>query len=462
MLDHQSLNTVVDLAGALSQKGVVLDAIADTPLGLLVRSAVVVPVNLNDLSYSEMVNQLVDASRNEEHSTVMNDTVKLSSDSVRRTLDLARNTVMPHLRRVIEHYQLLLADRTPKIINPYTVETTQLATIYKTNIGRDFLAQWENIPAAPMPGETGLGKYDNEEIKTLVRLSDTDGFNELTDTLLAADNERGYNQLSAVVGGTMAIAHLDPLFSLPLAVMLKNIETPKEGISKTLGQYNTDRTLLANAAAKKALTMISRYDSNVRSGILYDTVAQKGGFVIQVNDDVYRDLLGKGLTVEQLIGNEILGRKYRGAQLLDPAAQEETTRAYERDKAVRQQAHALNSREVSKQAILDALREDHRVVSAGEQAASISGDSPERSWARLRDLVDNILSGIHRQADATNIIAAAICGTWYLHTDAWRVIDIMFNVEREQPHLPPSEIATLASIQYIAEWVGSQITRTTA
>lgn len=459
MLDHKSIHAVADLACAYGEKGIVLDAVADTPLGLLVRSAVLC-VNPQDIGCAEAINHLVDASRNEEHSTAMNDTVKISSDSVRRTLDLARNTVMPHLRKVIDHYQRLLEDRKPKAISPYVVETTQLPSIYKTNAGRDFLAQWDNSPAAPLPTECDLGQYGVDELQTLVLLSDVDGFNEHINHLLEAEDRKGYTQLAAVLNGTMAIRHLDGDYSLPLAIVLKNIETPKEGIKKTLGEYNTQRTLLANAAAKMAIGKISHYDNAVRMGILYDSVVKGGEFVIKVNEDVYRDLLNKGLTVEILIGNEILGRKYRGLQLLDAAAVKETTQAYERDKAARQQAHALNVREISKQAILDALREDHAEITSDTDKAGISGDSPERSWARLRDLTDKILSGIHQQAEPTSIIAAVICGTWYLHTDAWRVIDTMFSIEREQPHLPAAEIATLASIQYIAEWVVSQITHT--
>ncbi|MNX81929.1 hypothetical protein D3C86_1136370 [compost metagenome] len=87
----------------------------------------------------------------------------------------------------------------------------------------------------------------------------------------------------------------------------------------------------------------------------------------------------------------------------------------------------------------------------------VAGDDAGRSWIRLREFVDGVYAGAGQNADPALIISAAVCAVWYGHTDVGRVVDAMLAVEKANPNLDTREVATLATLRYISDWVASQI-----
>lgn len=455
MLDPSSLNASVELNQALAERNVVLTAIPETALAMLVRETATLAIEPARIDYAGAISAISESSIGPEHADLFTHVVQLASSSVRSTLDFTRNVAMPHLRTVVEaHKQAMLAYATCPV--PYDIRFQYQPEIYKLQAGMDFSDRWAQAPVANEPASFNFGAYAPEEIMKLATLTEDGGFNTHMEELLMDNKGEGLSVIAQVLRGEIGFKSVPAEFAMPLAIVLENIETPKEGVAASLTDYRLARTLLTNVSAKASLRVMERMSSNMQTSTLYARAYVPDASVIEVNGEVYKSMLEKELTTEVLIGNELLGRKYYGEQLLTAPVVEELKAVYERDKAIRQQAHVVNTREASRRAIMNVLREDHNRI-ADDNAFIVEGDSKEKSWSRLRGFVDKLLTTPEAGAEPAMIIAAALCATWYAHTDAARLLDIMMSIGKTQPNLPSDELATLATLQYIADWVASQI-----
>lgn len=455
MLEPLSISTAVDFAQELNTKGLRLTCIPDTPMHMLLRTTPIGEIK-GDLSYSDLSSHLLDLSRNEDHAQICQEVKQLASQAVRRTLDFTRNVVLPHIRAAREDYnnRMRANDIAPL---PYFVDVRYLPEVYRSQYSRELVERWEDQPSAGSAVAANLGTYGHDEILQLSKVSAGDGFNDSMSDLLSSENNQGFRQIGEVLSGLRAVDKIDPRYSLPLMIVLSNIEEPKPGVEMTLGQYNLRRTEMLNNAARVALNIMKRRDVSLKHLSLYETPFDESSKTIVVNGEINHRLVEEnGLTVEHLIANELIGRRYTAQSLMKPEVQEELDRVYARDKVIRQAAHQMNRKAEGRRVLMDVLRDDQKRI-AQSGAFIVEGDNAERSWIRLRDLVDTVLSGPHREADPTLMLSAIICGAWYAHTDAARFIDIMFDIEREYPDLSSEEISRLATLRYIACWVKSQI-----
>lgn len=457
MLDPNAVTAVIAVNQSISAKGAHLVPMPDTALALLVREMPTSTINAEETDYAAAGTILTDLSRGEDHAAVLQRIVGLGSDSVRRTLSFARNTVMPHIYRVIEAYTAEMTKNT-NVPMPFDVKRHFEHDAAKTAIALNFLERWEYAPAVTPVANVELGVYTPEEILDLVKISNDGDYNEHVEALLTDDDGAGVKQLIEMLKGIRPITAVDNQFQLPAAVLLQGIvTTPKPGVAMTLSAYTAAVSSMGNYAAKNALGALSRLKAQRADQVLYYGIFQHDAKTIPVVGEVYNDLLDKGFTIDMLFGNELLGRKYHGASLLTPDAMAEMTEAYNRDRAIRQTAHNLDRQRMSRQAILDVLRTDQQAVSAAGEF-TVAEDSAEKSWARLRGFIDNITTNnTWHSYEPSSLIAATICAVWYAHSDAHRIIDIMFEQGKANPNMAPSEQATLASLQYISEWVASQI-----
>jgi hypothetical protein len=456
MLDTQSAKTAIDLTLETSEKGIVLAAVPDTPLGMLCRQTPLELIDRSGDTLSAAADEMVNLTRGEEHAGILATTVTMAAESVRRTLDLARNTTMPHIRRVVALFEEYVAAEAQSR-SPYNVLPTYLPEAFSTDTAERLLSGYAQILPQSVDGNPFFGKYSPDEIRELVRVTNDGEFNELIDELLMADNGKVLGEVGAALEGLLNVKRISPEAALPLLIVLKNIETPKEGVATNLSKYNADREIFAANVGKIAATQVGRSTQAVMTSALYPVTSDDAPNNIRVNGEVYAKLLSRGLSAEAVIGNELLGRKFRGELMVTEEAIKEMMAAYNRDKNIRQQAHEVRKTQVIRKGVLESLRSDHAYVTGEGNGMQVAGDDAGRSWIRLRDFVDGIYAGPGQAAEPATIIAAVICGVWYGHTDVGRVIGAMMAVEKTNPNLEPREVATLATLRYISDWVASQI-----
>jgi len=457
MLDPNAVTAAIAVNQSISAKGIHLVTLPDTALALLVREMPTTTINAGESDYAAVSTILTDLSRGEAHADVLQRVVGLGSDSIRRTLSYARNTVMPHVYRVVEAYTKEM-EANQNAPMPFDLERHFQHDAVKTTVAREFLERWESAPAVSPARGLNLGNYEPAEILDLVKISNDGEYNEHVEALLNEDGGKGLKDISEMLKGNLELTALENKFQLAAAVILQGISTtPKPGVAMTLSAYTAAVSSMANYAAKNALRTLSRMLDERKTQTLYYGIFQNNAKVIPVVGEVYNDLLDKGFTVDMLFGNELLGRKYHGADLLNPEAMKAMTEAYEIDRVTRQEAHNLDRQRMSRQAILDVLRNDQRqIAESGEYP--VAEDSAERSWQRLKGFIDSVTATnawYHYEPSA--LIAATICGVWYAHCDAYRILDNMIALEKTNPGVAVSELSTLATLKYISEWVVSQI-----
>jgi len=456
MLDSQSAKTAIDLTLETSGKGLMLAAVPDTPLGMLCRQT---PLELTDRTadtLSAAADEMVNLTRGEEHAGILGTVVTMAAESVRRTLDLARNTTMPHIRRVVGLFEEYVATEA-QARSPYNVLPDYLPDAFKTDTAERLLGNYAQILPQSVEGNPFFGKFSPDEVRELVRVTNDGEFNELIDELLMADNGKVLGEVTAALEGLLNVKRISPSAALPLLIVLKNIEVPKEGVSTNLSKYNADREIFAANVGKIAATQIGRVSQATMTSALYPVTSDDVPTNIRVNGEVYAKMLSRGLSVEAVIGNELLGRKYRGELMLTEESLKDMLAAYTRDKNIRQQAHEVRKQQVIRKGVLESLRSDHAYVTGEGNGMQVAGDDAGRSWIRLREFVDGVYAGAGQNADPALIISAAVCAVWYGHTDVGRVVDAMLAVEKANPNLDTREVATLATLRYISDWVASQI-----
>ena len=456
MLDPNALKSVVPLAQQMSAKGHELLAIQNTPLAALVSFLPSAGIDPEKATFDSVIEGYVNLTRDEQHHELACNTIDNAVAGVRKTLDFTRNTVMPHIRRVLEAHSNVMASYAagkPPIEFGYSY----LPEIYSHHLTGDLVANWESLPAANSPGAVNLGRYEKEEVLEFAKISSNEAFNEDMAELLSSNNDEGYKQVIEVLAGERNVTQLDPKYSLPAAIVLQNIEQPKEGVNSTLAAYNANRGAAAVVAGKAAVALIGGLTQAQRTMNVYQNLAIRPGEKVLLNGEVFKELSKQGLTNEAMIGNELMGRPFRGMDLVKPENLEKMMAAYDADRLTRQQAAKIEEQTNSRKALMDVLRDDLNAI-AEKGDFLIEGDDKDRAWARLRTIVDKILASEWKNIEPIYIIASALCVTWYAHTDAARFIDIMLDVEKKNPGLKETEFDFLATLQYIATWVASMVT----
>lgn len=454
MIDNLDLEASVGLAQAYAHLN--LDAVADTPLSALTRFISTMHIDPETATYESVMRQIVEMSRTPEHAALRQEIIDRAAASVRANLDVTRNKVLPHINRVIESFTQAMDKLSTHDILPFDIVQITVPEAYKARIGIDYLEAWAGTAKlTPEFQDFTFAVLTPEEVLASITLSDVENFNANVQAQLASNGGVGLMQIVEFLGGRRSYAKLDRELALPAVIALEAIQEPTEGVTANLGQWRTAKSVVTAWLAREALALVDYLASTVRNTTLYVTGKQDG--IITVNQEVYRGLLKQGLTVEALIGNDLLNRPYYGMELVDPDNLAACLQAYQTNYATRKQAFDLDLRAKRHKLIRDLLRDDQAKI-AEKNEFIVEGDTADKSWNRLRSLYDNLSKTPYLPDEPTLLISTLIIGTWYQHTDAARYVDLMFRLEKENPSTPAKELATQATQRYISEWWCSQIT----
>lgn len=390
------------------------------------------------------------------HTDCVNDVKVLGVRAVRSLGDLVKNTIFPHIRSVVESVGRHLNDDSQT--SYWTVVPKTLPPILDTMV---LLRMVSSIRGSARITDStlnnGIGEFDDDYIRSLMKVSDEGGFNALLEGVLSKENSEAMWFVKQLLSGRAAVKPETSPETLVIAfIVLLATKTPPASATVSLEKWELNRAVLINSVGHAILSHIDAYERQVRQGLLYCTPKLDHEGIIFVNDKVYRVMLDKGLTPEVVIGNELLGRKYMSFQLLSESAAKECASAYNLDRRAKTAAKAQESRTYRIRAIQDALRNDLNKI-AERESWPVDGDSRDKAWGRLKTITEKVLSGPHRDSSTDDLVAAILLGTWYAHTDAWRLIDIASRLGKEDPELKPDEIFALAKIEYVAKWIASQI-----
>lgn len=391
------------------------------------------------------------------HTECTESIVTLGVKAVRSLSDLTKNTVNPHIRAVLEQIARRVDDGGGSV-DKWSITPNTLAPILNNTVTHGLVSPLRgSVKSDPNTDGKSIGNFNAEYIRSVAKLLRGDGFEEMIESALAEDqSELMHFTQQFLLGRVIIRENTSPeQLVIPLVVATAT-RTPPAGVEVSLATWELNRATLINVLSHAIIRKIDAYELQITQGLLYSTARLQSKGDILVNDRVYRTMIDKGLTPEIVIGNEILGRKYLTFQLLSEGAMKECTAAYNVNRSADEQARKLNEKTYRISAIQDTLRNDLNRI-AEQESWPVDGDSREKAWGRLKTITEKVLTGPHKDNPTEDVVAAIILGTWYAHTDAWRLMDIATRIAKEDPELQSSELFALAKIEYVAKWLASQI-----
>lgn len=455
MIEQSTFRAVVSLAENLSERGIQLGVVKDSPLAALLATLPVLPVDPAHISLNEAVHDIERLSHDEGHTEVTGEIKQVCVASLRRTLDTARNQIMPHINRCLDKIN---SHQYTLDVKGYNVKKIFLDDAYNHASVHELARQNEGTIEAPS-GTVTLGSYTPDDILSKIKISDTDGLNEDLALLVTSDNNEGITQIQEVLSGQRAIRAINPEYALPLLLVGLAIKTPPEGLRMTLQTYESMRMSVVQYGARTTLKQIARTDHALSNNTLYVDTRRAVDGEIRVYGEVLNKLLSDeslNFTIDHVIGNEVLGRPYYGRDLLDPKHIEQMQAAYLRDKGFRDEERRLQQASFVQKAVLEVLRQD--LESRFEDNTDIlEGDDKGKAFQRLRHILDTVYRSELKRMPVDAIVTAAILGTWYAHDDASKYVMLMIELQQGDTTIPARELATKAAFYYITQWVGSMI-----
>lgn len=478
MLEERTLNSILNLGGDIIRKGVIgskegslvhelvsnldttgliqkCDEIEDTSLIKEVEDTVT-PDEMEKgyiLFKKDIIERFEDSN---DSSGEYREAVNLMTRAVMSLGDIVKNTVNPHIRKVLESIETYNDnlnynnDETGLII-----KEEGLPAIFSVPAVEKLITHYRNLPRL---------NNDSRIILELRKRSNSKEDLEKIATLLGGDFEWDWWAIEEILSG--GANYLDENVNIKafLLVYLNTLEMPSEGIAITLDKWTAGKEMVCNALAKELNKVIDRYQQALNTNNLYpynDSTGKLGGSVtnktIRVHSAVYRSIIASGSTPEAILGNEILGRKYTARTLIDPEVITICENSYALHLKTQKVTRSKNEHTHKWKNINEALTYDLESIAENGQWP-VDGDTRDKAIGRLRSVISKVRASSARDESTEDIVAAIICTTWYAHTDAWRLLDIAGRLLKEDEELNTDDAFTLAKIEYVAKFLADSLT----
>lgn len=457
-----------------------LAPVPGSPLALLVEASINPNVAMvecigdgTDIALINDFSQLATESYNDEaniHTTEMNAITESVANSVRITMDVARNKVNPVVTSIVTaidrefkenvynyglNVELVFADELPLLKNDKFISmingnrtAASVREVLSVNafasISRDRLPEFL---------KTDVDSVD-VDIANWFNIFGSDKLSHVFDLVFARQGNTAYNVYEWLRD--------DQDFAIAAYLIARNFLSNEDALDHavdlSLSEIKAALTLVQNAAGGVINANMDRIKSSKKRDVLVHTYPGRGAVVthagknaeilrVLVHKEKFDEFVSKGGNVDMIYGNILENnRQYSVDDII--ANGRVTQRRWE--------SHALSLRniadsrkfEVFKRAILSSVIDWVR-----EQDAYAVG--LDQLVLQARGLVGKLHYG-----DMANIYDTVLCivdELLFSNTDAVKFLRIMNKYSVDQPNLDMRHIATLAAYEYTAAWVSSMI-----
>lgn len=450
MLNRVSIEAALPVAEKLKERGIRLLPKDGTPMMSLLLSCNRSGFDLGIAENADLVGLVSERSKEVAHGLAMTDLVKVASECVSRTLDNARNVVLPHIKLLVEQVTGSVEGRRQSATSPYEIVMKEIPAAF-TNQGIIGMAERYGVRDLTYPPAKVINIMVLDDIvahaKTGMAGSDADLAN-----LLSLNNNEGYAQVMDVLAGRKGFGDMDFDYAPGLMVVAQAIyDEPGEGVKLGLHDYNAALNAVIHAAAAMTLTRAANFKRSRELGLLY--VPERTSITqVIVMGEAYRKLLDDGLSPEVLIGNEMAGRKYTAGQLIENASGLKSI--YDRE---------MNLRALRTQSEMFGICRNVIDTAVRMEIAKLDADSVDTDILRTRlsAEIDKLTEA--KCGDLYQALTDIVCNVFYPESDARSVIMIINRVGAQfGGDGDPREIALLATIKYVNNWIASQLCIATA
>lgn len=459
MIDSNSLKIATGMADILDQKGIELTVIEASPLHHVLAATdgdAYTPCSTVDVA----VKQIGDAARNDDHDGTIHELADLAAQSVLGTQATVKNVVLPHVLKVLASVEDA-ASASKQAGLPYTVEYKSLDSILTLDPTVRLIEQFSKGDLFETDQTVSVGNYDLDSLLELATYTDEGNFNELIKSHLVK-SETAVHSVSSILAGNGYLTNVkDPVTLLALMVIAVNLSSNDEsiptGLNIPLATYKYRLLWLSISVAKHIQATLNRWQSDITNRVLYaDTIRQDK--VIVVNKAVFTSLVNNSdLTVETLIGNEILGRPYSGHTLTNPEYVTIAKAKYDSELSMAARRNEVQNDMTYTQTIYKMVMEDARERSKDESSLAPLGDTAESLISRAKLACERLYKAGVSGRKRDQLVTSLICSIYYAHTDALMFLSLMNSVSKQNPDMSPNDIALVARTEFVAWYVFKQL-----
>jgi len=461
MLKTNVLSFATGMAMTLSDRGVRLAAIPDSPLDRLVRCTsthglYVDGVDLKDVSLSQVTDYLTERSKMAtegdvpDHDLTTAGLVALAGPAVASQLSLTRNSVMPDIKDVLTQVEATQVGYRNSILEPYRIEQMDRPAVFANPLLAEMVDKFSETAAQDVP-RVELIKLDIDGVKALVGTG-AEAFDAEMAALLSKEDNIGYLLITDVLRGEGDVAGMG-VYAAGLYLVAKALyDNPIDGVVPGLAAFNSALADIIAQSGRVTYQRLKAFDREISQGLLYADASSVGGAVIYVNSQVYLKMLGEGLTPEILIGNELLGRQYMAGSLLENA--DALTRVYRQEIGLRQLQADIEDVARLKNIVAGVVS---KMILERADDVLPQGVGREVLQQRLQSYLQTVPKEL---LECLPVLARdVVIHVFYAHTDARRIICAVDRIGATQPGISAEEALFLATTQYVAIWVAKQLTR---
>lgn len=231
----------------------------------------------------------------------------------------------------------------------------------------------------------------------------------------------------------------------------KLVEKAVPGIQMSADQLRTLAAEYREQAAKRISIAVDIASRDAANGML---VKSTGYNKVTVNEDVYRQWVATGGKNEALLGMLLSDRAMYTVNDINQAS-DKLVKGWEQYLSLQMTAES-NTRY---RAIIAAIRSEFKELLGVQRLTQSGPDLNAYNREKVLSLFEEEIKKV-RGPDLDNLSLVCmrlICRTRFPDTDAEDFLTKMVELQSTNPSLAPTEIATLAAIDYIAGCVASQI-----
>lgn len=470
MLTNHSANAVFDLAQQLTDQGLRLSVIDESPLTALLNACVSpsmasgqITSVADDTVSSSPVTNFIGASRLKgpegasEHDLVMDELVETISMAVSRNLNWARNEVAPLVMSIHDEAEKAVGEAgkagpVPLVVLPYFY-----ASLWDRPEVEEMIGRYSNVPFAKV---NTLYPVALPEGKTAVQMLSTGlaGVDSAVQEIVQKRGESYINNLYELYFGKERVKTMD--FSLNweqvddslIVLLLANalVNHVPAGINGSLDSYKSYMAEVIEQAAAACARVIRRredYDRN-RTLVLQLPYGTPRRGNIFVNGDVYNRWLHEGGTPEILMGAVLANAETSYTAMLED--KERLARVFQ------SMAETLKSQ-------LQYTRFNAMLASFRHSITQLIMQMDESKLPVDRNtLIQNLGHRLThlKLADLDNIYLSArktLCRTLWMHTNVERYLRAIDAAAESHPGMQVREVALYATIDLVVEWLDAQL-----
>lgn len=475
MISERTIEAITPLNDILTGRKVELLTLNESPLQQLAAASRPIQADIKNAAYS--IHDIVQTSQQRDqngvsiHDVVMEEIVSVASATVASNLNIARNTVNPIIKSVVEGVEEYLDTVNQGLLQPLSVTPDLFHQIWNNPILEGMVEQYENSPALTTVAPNGLPELTGEQLEALVLT----GVSRLDSDLKQLLEDRGIEWLQS----------LYEAFYRPQQPGLSDNPVPL--LSEALRHYNRyrDELVVAFCIAKKLSREVpegTRADLTFFRDKVATIISQTGRAILKVyakrdrannnnelivsfpllsidyltdseesiivNGEVYNRWLKDGGSPEILFGSYVTTKERGYTALLEKADYfKEAWKRQERVIATQVRFdrfnYTLNGLNNTLTREINDLPEDELVVDR----------------AVLHKRLKELLSGITSK-DLESLYCTArklVCRTLFAHTDVEAILTSIDDTAKANPDIDVREAALLATIEIVADWVACMI-----